>query len=200
VSHLVEGSEIQGSEGFLVPDVSHARDNLAFVALESADPPVTGSGELSGPEIERFLAPMRDALNENAGTTEYASSETGFHWCGAFVYYCCLGAGFTFSPKPIPDFRYTLGAVPAWQNWAERSPDIEILPASGVPLRGDIAIFDAMLSEHPLDHIGVVLDCTAAWFITAEGNVSNSTRVGPRNLPGNVHSFLRFHSLNPSAT
>ena len=77
-------------------DISHARDNLAFVAQESADPPATGSGDLCGPEIERFLAPMRGALNQNADTTEYASSEAGFHWCGAFVYYCCLGAGFTF--------------------------------------------------------------------------------------------------------
>ena len=180
-------------------DISHARNRLAFVAQESAAPPARGSGNLCGPEIERFLSPMRDALNENAGTTEYASTRIGFHWCGAFVYYCCLAAGFTFSPKPIPGFRYTLGAVPAWQNWAERSPEIEILNTSGTPIRGDIAIFDAMVSDHPLDHIGVVLDLDAGCLVTAEGNVSNGTRVGPRDFPGNIHSFLRFHSLSPTA-
>ena len=180
--------------------ISQTRDHLADVAREAADPPVTGSGDLCGPEIEHFLAPMRQALNENAGTTEYDSPRIGFHWCGAFVYHCCLSAGFRFSPKPIPEFRYTLGAVPAWQNWAKRSPEIEVVPASSTPMRGDIVIYNAIFSGHPLDHIGVVLDCTAESLITAEGNVSNGTRVGPRDLPGNVHAFLRFHSLNPTAT
>ena len=95
-----------------------SRKKLAQVAENEAKLGFCGEIGMAGPEIERYLSLFRDALNLHGSTDEYSDKSVGYHWCGAFVYFCCLKTGYTIPPKPIPSFRYTLAAVPAWNHWA----------------------------------------------------------------------------------
>src|SRR4051794_33801846 len=94
------------------------RKRLAVIAENEARLELAGNANMAGPAIERYLSVFRDAMNEHGSTTRYADLNAGYHWCCAFVYYCCLQAGFRFPPKPVAGARCTLAAVPSWREWA----------------------------------------------------------------------------------
>jgi hypothetical protein len=116
------------------------RHPLAAIARREAEQERTGDASMAGPAIEPYLAVLREALNRNGSTEMYSDRSVGFHWCGAFVYFCCLEAGFRFSPKPVEDYRHTLGAVPAWHHWARLRGFFHQVGAVE-PEPGDIGIF-----------------------------------------------------------
>jgi hypothetical protein len=97
------------------------------------------------------------------------------NWCAAFVYYCCMQVGIRL-PIRYPNGIYRLAGVGAWLDWAQ-------LPEMGFfyrdkqegfnPARGDIVIFEKLLSEHSHDHIGIVLACDDVRILVAEGNKDN---------------------------
>jgi len=149
---------------------------LVDVARKEASKELSGNAQMAGPAIEPYLSVLRDALNRNGSTTIYSDLSVGFNWCCAFVYYCCLKAGFRFPPKPISDYRYTLGAVPAWYHWAITG-DFFYPSETSVPQLGDIALFNRVFDGNPLDHIGIVVDFAPSAVITAEGNNSNRTGI-----------------------
>lgn len=96
-------------------------------------------------------------------------------WCAAFVYHCCRQAGFIL-PIRYPNGIHRLAGVGAWLEWAQ-------LPETGffhhdeqdgfTPQRGDIVIYDKLLSDHSHDHIGIVLACDEKEILVAEGNRDN---------------------------
>lgn len=134
---------------------------------------------MAGPSIEKYLSVFRDALNRNALTKKYSNPSIGFNWCCAFVYYCCLKAGFKFPPKPIEDYRYTLAAVTAWHHWAVLHDFFQ--PVQYVrPELGDIALFNNIFDDKPLDHIGVVIKTNSDGIVSAEGNNLNRTGIFER--------------------
>jgi hypothetical protein len=170
--------------------VPATRAFLAQVARREATLGLAGNAQMAGPAIERYLSVLREALNLNASTNKYSDPAVGFDWCGAFVYYCCLEAGFRFPPKPVPTYRYTLGAVPAWHHWAVTSGFFHPT-GSTPPSPGDIALFNRVYDDHPLDHIGIVLEVTADGVQTAEGNNANRTGIFSRPFEV-IEGFVRL--------
>jgi len=96
-------------------------------------------------------------------------------WCAAFVYYCCMQVGFLL-PIRYPNAMYRLAGVGAWLEWSQ-------LPETGffhidkhdgfTPQRGDIVIYEKLLSTDSHDHIGIVLACNDDEIVVAEGNKDN---------------------------
>jgi len=172
-----------------------SRRLLTEIARREAGQCFAGNGQKAGPAIEKYLSTLRDALYANAETSKYSDPAVGFEWCGAFVYYCCLEAGFRFPPKPDPSHRYTLGAIPAWRHWAVK--DGFFLPSySSMPEPGDIALYNRACSDQPLDHIGIVLQSSDEGILSAEGNISNRTGIVLRNF-SQVDGYIRLpESLN----
>lgn len=96
-------------------------------------------------------------------------------WCAAFVYYCCMQVGILL-PIRYPNSTYRLAGVGAWLDWAQ-------LPETGFfyhdehdgfnPQRGDIVIYEKLLTDDSHDHIGIVLICDDNKILVAEGNNDN---------------------------
>jgi len=144
------------------------------VARREAERQRRGNAQHAGAEIEPYLAVFREALNRNCESDRFSDLAVGYQWCGAFVYYCCLQAGFRFSPKPAPGYRYTLAAVPAWHYWAVAEGFFH--PTSvAAPEAGDIALFNHVATGEPLDHMGVVIEVQPDFVLCAEGNHENRT-------------------------
>jgi hypothetical protein len=152
------------------------RARLAEVARREGALKLSGDAQKAGPAIERYLSVLREALNRNANSTQYSDLAVGFDWCGAFVYYCCLEAGFRFPPKPVETFRYTLGAVRAWHHWAVAG-DFFLPIGTSTPQPGDIALFNHVFDGNSFDHLGVVVAILPDGVQTAEGNNANRTGI-----------------------
>lgn len=97
------------------------------------------------------------------------------NWCAAFVYYCCMQAGFQL-PIRYPNAEYRLAGVGALLDWTQL-PETDFLYFDGqngfIPQRGDIVIYDKLLTDHLHDHIGIVLACDDREILVAEGNRDN---------------------------
>jgi len=97
------------------------------------------------------------------------------NWCAAFVYHCCMQVGIIL-PIRYPNCMYRLAGVGAWLDWAQ-------LPETGFfyydkqdgfkPERGDIVIYEKLLSDNSHDHIGIVLANEGNRLLVAEGNKDN---------------------------
>ncbi|WP_256257543.1 MULTISPECIES: CHAP domain-containing protein [unclassified Paenibacillus] len=117
-------------------------------------------------------------------------------WCAAFVYHCCWQAGFRL-PIRYPNGICRLAGVGAWLEWAER-PETGFLYEDGqegfVPQRGDIVIYEKLLSDDPHDHIGVVLACREEDLVVAEGNRDNEnySSVFARDRRHCVRGYIRI--------
>jgi CHAP domain len=175
---------------------SSSRELLASIARREAALEVRGNGDKAGPAIERYLAVFRDALNKNCETTRYSDPAVGYNWCCAFVYYCCLQAGFSFPPKPVPSYRYTLAAVPAWHNWAVTEGFFHPGGASE-PEPGHIVLFNYVDTGQPLDHMGVVVEVAPRFVLCAEGSVENRTGLFERPYSC-IAGYVRLPETAPS--
>lgn len=96
-------------------------------------------------------------------------------WCAAFVYYCCIQVGFEI-PIRYPNGIYRLAGVGAWLEWAQL-PETGFFYVDGqngfTPQRGDIVIYEKLLTDDPHDHIGIVLASEDNEILVAEGNRDN---------------------------
>lgn len=97
------------------------------------------------------------------------------NWCAAFVYYCCMQAGFLL-PIRYPNADFRLAGVGAWLEWAQL-PETAFFYFDGqegfTPQRGDIVIYEKLLTNDPHDHTGIVLACDDKEILVAEGNRDN---------------------------
>ncbi|SFC56111.1 CHAP domain-containing protein [Bacillus sp. 491mf] len=124
------------------------------------------------------------------------------NWCAAFVYHCCMQAGILL-PIRYPNGNYRLAGVGAIFEWA-------LLPETGFfyyddqnsrPQRGDIVIYEKLLSNNSHDHIGIVLDREDQEILVAEGNRDNENyssvfrRCRDRNILGyiRIDNEYEFH-------
>lgn len=166
---------------------------LAGVAQREACLERAGDAAMAGPPIEPYLAVLRDALNENTASTRFSDPAVGFNWCCAFVYYCCLEAGFRFPPKPVPSYRYTLAAVPAWHRWATTEGFFH-LTATTRPELGDIALYNRVFDGNALDHIGIVIGVGPGGVLSAEGNNANRSGIFERAFSV-IEGYVRLPEL-----
>ncbi len=102
------------------------------------------------------------------------------NWCAAFVYQCCMLAGIRL-PIRYPNHMYRLAGVGAWLDWAQ-TPETGFFYQDNqngiMPSRGDIVIFEKLLSDDAHDHIGIVLACDEHRILVAEGNKDNKNYSG----------------------
>lgn len=118
------------------------------------------------------------------------------NWCAAFVYHCCMLSGFLL-PIRYPNGSYRLAGVGAILEWAK-------LPETGffydehqegfIPERGDIVIYERLLSDNPHDHIGIVLSCEEHKILVAEGNRDNDnySSILRRNRKNCILGYIRI--------
>jgi hypothetical protein len=168
------------------------RLRLASIARAEAELEPAGDANQAGPKIEKYLSPFREIMNRRAGTQCYSDLSVGFAWCGAFVYYCCLKAGFRIKPEPSECVTGSLAAVSTWHEWASLRENHLLLAPGDVPAVGDIVLFDRLLEVGPLDHIGVVISVGPDSITTAEGNVRNRGGVFTRRLDSHINSYVRL--------
>ncbi|MGE5654774.1 MAG: HD domain-containing protein, partial [Bacillota bacterium] len=160
------------------------RAKLADIAEALAAKPLAGDQNKSGPDVFPIIRYFPGA-----------TPDQGFDWCAAFVYHCCMQAGLILPikyPDPVP---CRFAGVPAWQIWAQL-PQTGFYHPAGVngfvPQRGDIVVYDAIVSEAPHDHIGVVLAYMDCELTTAEGNVNNRSGIFQRDAVKNVNGYIRI--------
>ena len=120
------------------------------------------------------------------------------NWCAAFVYYCCLKAGFEL-PVRWPDDRVptNFALCAAWLAWA-KLPALRLhSPATRgafQPQAADTVIYDHVFNGSPHDHIGIVLEVRADTITVAEGNVNNASAVITRPKDRHIRGYIRIPS------
>ena len=122
-------------------------------------------------------------------------------WCAAFVYHCCVKAGFVL-PIRYPGGVCRFAGVAAWPEWAKLSQNNFFHPAEELaftPQRGDIVIYDRLLTDGPHDHTGVVLSADENTLSVAEGNADNQNvsavvaRARNEKIGGYIRIDNRYH-------
>lgn len=162
------------------------RAHLADLAEGLARKPLIGNEHQSGSDVFPLIRYFPGAeLNK------------GFDWCASFVYHCCMEAGFVLPikyPNPVP---CRFAGVLAWLVWAQLPENqfyYSVNDENFEPARGDIVIFDQLISEGAHDHIGIVLAYENGVLTTAEGNVENCSGIFTRDRFEHVNGFIRIEN------
>ncbi|QOS82686.1 CHAP domain-containing protein [Paenibacillus sp. JNUCC31] len=151
---------------------------------------LAGQGILGIPENEHY----REICKYWPDSDIYKVLEA--NWCAAFVYHCCMQAGIIL-PIRYPNHSYRLAGVGAWLEWAQL-PETNFLYQDGyhglIPKRGDIVIFEKLLSDNSHDHIGIVLACEGNQLLVAEGNKDNKnfSSVCYRDRGHCIYGYIRI--------
>ena len=113
-------------------------------------------------------------------------------WCAAFVYHCCVTAGFDIPIRPKECQVSHLGGCLAWEEWAQGDPRLLYrTPAEGYdPAPGDIVLFDRVFNGSEHDHIGVVLENDPDAILTAEGNINNLSGLLRRKKDEHIRGYI----------
>ena len=155
---------------------------LADIAEQLARRPLIGDANQSGPDVWPLIRYFPGARRDQ-----------GWDWCASFVYHCAMQAGL-FLPIRYPGVSCRFAAVLAWLEWA-KLPDIDFFHSADepgfAPERGDLVIYDRLVSTAEHDHIGVVLGRDDCELIVAEGNVNNRSGVFRRHRFQQVNGFIR---------
>lgn len=116
-------------------------------------------------------------------------------WCAAFVYHCCIQAGFNIPCRyPTTEFG-TFAAVRAWLLWAKLQENQFYFSSRNLryrPKPGDIVIYDHVFDPGPHDHIGIVLIVSENKLRVAEGNVNNMSAIVERERNGRIRGYIRI--------
>lgn len=105
-------------------------------------------------------------------------------------------AGFLL-PIRYPNGMCRFAGVGAWQEWAQL-PEIQFfhdqIENNFTPERGDIVIYEKLITTNSHDHIGVILSCTKDSILVAEGNVDNLDQSGivQRNRWDKIAGYIRI--------
>ena len=85
-------------------------------------------------------------------------------WCAAFVYYCCIQAGFSIPYSPQECRSCSLAGCGGWEEFAQGDKRIAyydgqqaIRDADFVWQEGDILLYDRVFINREHDHIGILL-------------------------------------------
>ncbi len=165
--------------------MANKRSLLASISEELARRTLRGNKSKCGPELEPILSQFRK------------DKKKGFDWCAAFVFHCCIEAGFSLPARhPVP-VKHSFAGVSAWIQWARMSGNGFYYSARNIrfrPQRGDLIIYNNLLGQGPNDHIGVILSGRAPGLVTAEGNIGNVSGIFRRDRTRFVKGFIRIPS------
>ena len=123
---------------------------------------------------------------------KWTLEEADGNWCAAFVYHCCVLAGFGLPIRPKECVSSHLAGCAAWEEWAKDDPRIAYHPAAEgyAPQCGDIVLFDRVFCGAEHDHIGVVLASSPDSITVAEGNINNLSGVIRRRRDGHIRAYI----------
>lgn len=117
-------------------------------------------------------------------------------WCAAFVYYCCIKAGFDIPYSPDECITCSLAGCGGWEEFAIGDKIIEYYRnhSDFVPEAGDIVLYDKIFNNQEHDHIGIILELKQNHIIVAEGNIAdtNSSGVIKRVLDEHIRGYIRI--------
>jgi hypothetical protein len=118
-------------------------------------------------------------------------------WCAAFVYYCCVEAGFQIPYSPDECISCSLAGCGGWEDFALGDNRIKYYSHNDTqftPSGGDVVLYDRVFMDCEHDHIGIVLENKASSIIVAEGNTFNDniSRVLERKKDEHIRAFIRI--------
>ncbi|MBQ4639647.1 MAG: GNAT family N-acetyltransferase [Clostridia bacterium] len=169
----------------LKKETKATRQQLADTACRLAKLPLHGSADGKESNLQPLVQHFR----------RWDVQQADRLWCAAFVYHCCVEAGFQLPFSPDECTVCSLAGVPAWEELAQKDSRIGyFLPEEADPLPGDIVLYDHVFCNQPHDHIGIVLENHPDHLITAEGNIGNTNRSGiiRRAKDGHIRCYIRL--------
>lgn len=118
-------------------------------------------------------------------------------WCAAFVYYCCVEAGFSIPARPRECVSGNLAGCLCWEEFALGDPRIEYHPRgyrAFSPACGDIVLYDRVFIDCEHDPIGIVLEVQEDSLTAAEGNTfhDNISRLVERKRDDHIRAYIRL--------
>ena len=115
-------------------------------------------------------------------------------WCAAFVYYCCLEAGFEIPIRPDECKTCHLAGCIAWEEFARGDARTEYHKGEEnfIPEAGDIVIYDRVFENREHDHMGIVLQNNRNTIIAAEGNLDNISGIIERPKDAHIRGYIRI--------
>ena len=162
------------------------REKLAAVARQSAQKPF--HGYLDGRDSN--IAPIIQHF------PKWNIRDADRAWCAAFVYYCCVEAGFEIPYSPRECVTCSLAGCGGWEEFAigDRRIEYHRDDRDFLPDAGDIVLFDRVFLGRDQDHIGIVLEAKHSEIITAEGNTFHGNVSGVLHRPFDEHirAFIRI--------
>lgn len=162
------------------------RQKLAAIAREKAEKPF--HGYMEGKESN--LAPIIQYF------PKWNLKDADGLWCAAFVYHCCVEAGFAIPYYPNECATCHLAGCIGWEEFAMgdsrveyHQPDEDFLPEAG-----DIVLYDRVFVGQEHDHMGIILEVRKGEIITAEGNTfhDNISRVLHRPMDEHIRAYIRI--------
>ena len=160
------------------------RKQLARVAAAMAESPFHGFIDGEASNLEPVIQPFPGWTLEEADGL----------WCAAFVYYCCVQAGFGLPIRPEECMSCHLGGCIAWEEFALGDPRTEYHKACEgfVPEAGDIVLYDRVFEDREHDHIGIVIERRVNSILAAEGNIGNRSGLIERPKDGHIRAYIRL--------
>lgn len=162
------------------------REKLVEIAREKAEMPFHGYLEGKESNIEPIIKHF----------PKWNIKDADRLWCAAFVYYCCMEAGFQFPYSPNECVTCSLAGCGGWEEYAMGDSRIEYHRRNEnfVPKPGDIVIYDRVFINQEHDHIGIILEVKDNAIIVAEGNTFNDniSRVMERPIDDHIRSYIRI--------
>jgi hypothetical protein len=163
------------------------RKRLAEVAKAAAQKPFHGILENNDTNIQ----PMIDLF------PKWNVKEADKNWCAAFVYYCCVEAGFIIPYSPKECISCSLAGCGGWEDFAINDKRMEYYLGNDntfVPEAGDIVLYDRVFINAEHDHIGIVIENMIDSIMVAEGNTyhDNISSVLLRNKDEHVRAYIRI--------
>ncbi|MGF7060708.1 CHAP domain-containing protein [Brassicibacter mesophilus] len=117
-------------------------------------------------------------------------------WCAAFVYYCCIKAGFNIPVKyPNEKVTFSFAGCGAWEEWAKLHENHFYYSREDkhfLPEKGDIVLYDKVFCDKPHDHIGIIIENTNNSIIVAEGNINNVSGIIEREKNNHIRGYIRI--------
>lgn len=162
------------------------RKRLAEVARQKAQLPFHGFIEDKPSNIEPIIALF----------PKWNIRDADKLWCAAFVYYCCIEAGFVIPYSPNECVTCSLAGCGGWDEYAIGDPRIGYYKRDEafVPEAGDIVLYDGVFIQQEHDHIGIVLEVKDNVLLAAEGNICNDNMSGivKRPIDEHIRAYIRI--------
>lgn len=160
------------------------RQKLAAIAREQAQKPFHGYIEDKESNIDPIIKYF----------PKWNLRDADKLWCAAFVYYCCIEAGFAIPYRPYECVTCHLAGCIGWEEYAIGDSRIEYHKhdESFLPEAGDIVLYDRVFICQEHDHMGIILEVRDHDIIAAEGNIDNKSGVIKRPIDEHIRAYIRI--------